>query len=116
MSDRALAIVLALGFVSLFITLVVMVWTRWGQARPLAKCVGLSLAAHLLLLVYACSTGVLFDQPGTWTGQTVKVHLVDAQDDEEAATAAETEKEQSWDQSGEDNAPLLVQPQSTSIA
>jgi hypothetical protein len=106
MSDRGLAIVLALGFIGLFIALVVLVWTRWGQARPIAKCAGLSFAAHLLLLIYAYGTRVLFDQPGSWLGQTVKVHLVDAQDNVEAAPALEGENEQAWDRPGEDHAPL----------
>jgi hypothetical protein len=126
MSDRGLAIVLALGFISLFIALVVLVWTRWGQARPIAKCAGLSLAAHLLLLIYAYSTRVLFDQPGTWLGQTVKVHLVDAQDNVEAAPLVEREAEEPLDRPGEDTGPLNVagppaeaqqpRPQATEIA
>jgi hypothetical protein len=103
MSDRTLAIVLAIGFIALFLALVVLVWTRWGQARPIAKCAGLSLAAHLLLFIYAYSTRVLFDQPGSWLGQTVKVHIVDAQDDEEAAPAPELASEQPWDRPGEDD-------------
>ena len=107
MSDRTLAIVLAVGFISLFVALVVLVWTRWGQARPLAKCAGLSLAAHVLLLIYACSTRVLFDQPGTWLGQTVKLHLVDAQDDVEAATASDGPVPQAWDQAGDEKSPEL---------
>lgn len=127
MSDRALAIVLAIGFISLFIALVVMVWTRWGQARPIAKCAGLSLAAHLLLLIYAYSTRVLFDQPGSWLGQTVKVHIVDAQDYEEAAFAPELAEEQPWSRPGDDDSEELnllapapsataaVAPQTTSI-
>ena len=106
MSDRALAIVLAVGMISLFLALVVMVWTQWGQARPLTKCAGLSFAAHVLLLIYACSTRVLFDQPGSWTGQTVKIHLVDAQDDEEAGLAGELEIEQAWDRQGEEGGEL----------
>jgi hypothetical protein len=128
MSDRALAIVLAIGFISLFIALVVMVWTRWGQARPIAKCAGLSFVAHLLLLIYAYSTRVLFDQPGSWLGQTVKVHIVDAKDYEEAAFAPELEEEQPWSRPGDDdseelnllapapNATAAVAPQTTSIA
>ncbi len=127
MSDRALAIVLAIGFISLFIALVVMVWTRWGQARPIAKCAGLSFAAHLLLLIYAYSTRVLFDQPGSWLGQTVKVHLVDAKDYEETAFAPELEEEQPWSRPGDDDSEELnllapapsataaVTPQTTAI-
>jgi hypothetical protein len=116
MSDRALAIVLAVGCLTLFVSLVVLVWTRWGQARPLTKCAGLSLAAHALLLIYACSTRVLFDQPGTWLGQTVKIHLVDAQDYEEAATAGELETEQAWDRPGEEAAELSAAPAAVAAA
>jgi hypothetical protein len=128
MSDRSLAIVLAIGFISLFAALVVMVWTRWGQARPIAKCAGLSFAAHLLLLVYAYSTRVLFDQPGSWLGQTVKVHIVDAEDYEEAAFAPELHEEQLWSRPGDDDseeinvlAPVpstsdTIAPQTTAIA
>ncbi|MCI0358113.1 MAG: hypothetical protein L0211_06505, partial [Planctomycetaceae bacterium] len=107
MTDRTLAIVLAAGFVAVFIALVVMVWTRWGQARPMSKCAGLSFAAHALLLIYAYSTQVLFDQPGSLFGQAVKVYVPDAHDDEEAAPHPEIGEPQAWDQPGIDNAPEL---------
>jgi hypothetical protein len=101
-SDRAIAIVLGLGLAGLFAALVALVWTRWGQARPVAKCAALSFAAHILLLTYLYSSRVLLDQPGHWTGQTVKVHLADARDNEEAAPALETDVPQSWNQAGID--------------
>jgi hypothetical protein len=107
MTDRTLAIVLALGFVAVFVALVVMVWTRWGQARPMSKCAGLSFAAHALLLIYAYSTQVLFDKPGSLFGQTVKVYVPDAHDDEEAAPHPEIGEPAAWDQLGIDNAPDL---------
>ena len=110
LTDRTLAIVLALGFVALFIALVVMVWTRWGQARPMAKCAGLSFAAHALLLIYAYSTQVLFDKPGSLFGQTVKVYVPDARDNEEAAPHPEIGEPQPWEQPGLDNAPDLNAP------
>ncbi|MEX2175796.1 MAG: hypothetical protein WD872_15640 [Pirellulaceae bacterium] len=99
--DRSLAIVLAAGLASLFLALAVLVWTRWGQARPIAKCAGLSFAAHALLLIYAYSTRVLFDQPGSWLGQTVKVRLADPRDDQEAAPQLERETPQPWERPGE---------------
>jgi hypothetical protein len=108
LTDRALAITLAVGFILLFVTLVVLVWTRWGQVRPIAKCVLLSLAAHVLLLIYAYSTRVLFDQPGSWLGQTTKVHLVDADDYEEAAPLPEEDEPTPWEQAGLDSAELAV--------
>ena len=50
--SRALAIILTTGLGVLTIGLGVLMWTRWGQARPLAKCAALSLFAHLLLLSF----------------------------------------------------------------
>ena len=107
MTDRALAIVLALGLAAVFVALVVLVWTRWGQARPMAKCAGLSFAAHALLLIYAYSTQVLFEKPGSLFGQTVKVYVPDARDGEEAAPHPEIGEPKPWDQPGLDNAPDL---------
>ncbi|MDX1945536.1 MAG: prenyltransferase/squalene oxidase repeat-containing protein [Pirellulaceae bacterium] len=108
-SDRAIAIILAIGLVAVFLALVVLIWTRWGQARPLAKCIGLSGVAHLLLLIYAYSTRVLFDQPGHWTGQTVKIHLAEPRDNEEAAPLPELPEPMPWEQPGiDDTAELAI--------
>src|SRR5258707_11277040 len=37
------------GSLVLSIALVVLMWTRWGQSRPLQKCAALSLLVHLML-------------------------------------------------------------------
>ena len=81
-TSRLLMIGLGLGLVVLFALQAVLLWTRWGQARPVAKCVLLSLLAHVLLIVYAWSTHVLFNSPGSWSGNsTVRVRLADANDE-----------------------------------
>ena len=81
--SRALAIILTTGLGVLTIGLGVLMWTRWGQARPLAKCAALSLFAHLLLLSFCYGTKIFHDTPGSWTGTgSVTVHIVDAPDDE----------------------------------
>src|SRR5437773_2155499 len=107
-AGRPLAGVLAMGLIGLFVLLVVLVWTRFGQARPISKCVALSLLAHLLLLIYAYSTHVLYGAPGHWTGQTVTVRLRDAADDVQAAPVASASPKP-WQQSGESTAPLLLE-------
>jgi outer membrane biosynthesis protein TonB len=85
-TSRLLAIALGVGLVALFVLQAVLLWTRWGQARPVAKCVFLSLLAHVLLIVYAWSTHVLFNSPGSWSGNsTVRVRLADATDEIDAA-------------------------------
>src|SRR5207253_5127867 len=73
--NRTLSIVMAVGLFVLFVLLASLVWTRWGQARPISKCVALSLLAHLLLLIYAYSTHILYGPPGSWMGQTVTVRI-----------------------------------------
>src|SRR5262245_65336543 len=91
----------------LFVLLVILVWTRFGQAQPVSKCVVLSLLAHLLLIIYAYSTHILYGPPGSWTGQIVTVRLRDAADDVEAAPEA-SPNPKTWQQPGELNAPLLL--------
>ena len=98
-------ILLAGGLIAVFVLLAVLVWTRFGQARPISKCVVLSLLAHLLLLIYAYSTHVLYGPPGSFLGQTVRVRLRDAADDDEAAPAVAADP-QPWEQAGQPDVPL----------
>jgi hypothetical protein len=107
LTSRPLAGLLAVGLLLVFILLSVLIWTRFGQARPVSKCVILSLLAHLLLLIYACFTHVLYGPPGRWTGQIVTVRLRDAADDFEAAPQAAPEP-RPWHQAGESEAPELL--------
>jgi hypothetical protein len=97
---------MAVGLVGVFALLAALVWTRFGQAKPVSKCVVLSLLAHALFLIYAYSTQILFGPPGKWTGQTVTVRLRDAADDQETARLT-TSVPQPWEQAGADNVPLL---------
>jgi hypothetical protein len=83
---RALALILAVGLGVITIGLGILMWTRWGQARPIAKCAGLSLFAHLLLLCYCYGTRVFFEAPGRATADgTINVRIEDVTDEEEAA-------------------------------
>lgn len=52
------------GIVVLWLALLSLMLTRWGQVRPLAKCAVLSLFAHLLLGGYAYITQLLVEVPG----------------------------------------------------
>ena len=47
-------ILLGSGVALLWVTLLLLMMSRWGQARTLSKCIALSVLAHLLLLGYAC--------------------------------------------------------------
>lgn len=46
------------GFAVVTLSLLVLMQTRWGQARPLRKCVILSLVAHLLLACYSTTVHI----------------------------------------------------------
>src|SRR5438094_9584716 len=106
-ASRPLNALLAAGLLAVFVLLGVLVWSRLGQAKPISKCVVLSLLAHLLLLIYAYSTHVLYGPPGRWMGQTVTVRLRDAADDVETAPVASPEPKV-WQQPGASTAPLLL--------
>ena len=69
-ANRLSSGLLAAGLLALFALLTVLVWTRFGQARPISKCVVLSLLAHLLLLIYMYSSHVLYGPPGL--GKTMR--------------------------------------------
>ena len=53
LSARLPWVVLGGGVLALSIALIVLMLSSWGQARPLAKCVALSVWAHVVLLSYA---------------------------------------------------------------
>ena len=85
------------GVVLLTTTLAVLMWTRWGQAHPLAKCAGLSLFAHLLLFCYAYTTCIILGSPESASrGDAMQVRLDDATDDENASPHAAADRP--WDQ------------------
>ena len=55
--DRFMLLLLV-GAVAFSITLVVVLWTRWGYSRSLEKCVLLSFLAHALLTGYAATVQI----------------------------------------------------------
>ncbi len=61
-SGRTPAIVLGVMFAFLAIGLFIASRTRWGKAKPLTKCVVLSIIAHIWLLLYASGTPVSLPQ------------------------------------------------------
>ena len=62
-APSALVIVLWTGLAVLTVALLVLMRTRWGQAKPLSKCAVLSLFAHVLFFAYAYGTRLIFDSP-----------------------------------------------------
>lgn len=60
------AVVLGGLFAVVALALLVASWTKWGQQKPLTKCVALAFLAHIWLLMYAYGTRV--STPGTGGG------------------------------------------------
>jgi hypothetical protein len=55
--------VLWLGLVCVTITLLALMATRWGQSKPLGKCVALSLLTHALFATYATTIEIVAAAP-----------------------------------------------------
>ncbi len=73
-------IVLWFGLSMLIVALVVLMRTRWGQSRPIGKCAVLSLAAHLLLAIYATTIQIVTASAGRSGDHSIHATLVDGED------------------------------------
>jgi hypothetical protein len=74
---------LLVGTGILAISLIVLALTRWGQSSPVWKCVILSFAAHILLIVYAHGTHLISENtdplpPGK---ENLRVNLIASAED-----------------------------------
>ncbi len=85
------------GLALLSIALLLVGRTRWGQAKPLSKCVALSLFAHILFMGYAYGTRMAFAPPEPEQVETVKVNVV-ADDQQGVEEETEGQAVNPWDQ------------------
>ncbi len=94
-----LGIVIWIGVALLSVALLILMRTRWGQSEPLAKCVVLSVFAHLLLFLYAHGTRLLDNRPTLGDNDAIHVAFVpaDASLPEETVEPAERQSEP-WEQ------------------
>ncbi len=72
----SLTLFLLIGSAVLAISLLILTLTRVGHARPITKCVILSVIAHILLLGYAYGTKLMFEFPVAQPQAPVKVQLI----------------------------------------
>jgi hypothetical protein len=93
-SPRALGLMLWTGLALLTVALVLLMRTRWGQTKPLSKCIALSVFAHILFLAYASGTKLVFNHPGGGRDDVLPLALV-GPGDQLAASSKQTE---SWDE------------------
>ena len=118
LGSRGWAIVLGALLAIVALALLVASWTRWGQQKPLTKCVALAFLAHVWLLMYAYGTRV--SVPGTGGGvaggaktpsfhvtiQSTSPELQDSQSSE-SETIADRESESGY---AEDEMPADEMP------
>jgi len=71
-------VLLVAGLVTLGGGLLVLLFTRWGQVRPLIKCVALSVFAHLLLLASACGIRLFDTPPAPLREQVIRLSMLEA--------------------------------------
>lgn len=98
---RSIGIALWIGLAILTITLLILMRTRWGQVKPMSKCVGLSIFAHLLLGCYAYSTQLFFEAPSFSSSTPMQVTFADS-DSEDLDNLMEEEEVAPWNRFGGD--------------
>jgi outer membrane biosynthesis protein TonB len=87
---KLLAGILWTGLGGLTLALIVLMRTRWGHARPLSKCVALSIYAHVLLMTYAYGTKLVIPElPGDNADDIVNLKLVAGEELDQAPDAGQ---------------------------
>jgi hypothetical protein len=106
--SRVLGIIVWSGLVGLTLALLVLVLTRWGQSRPLRKCVGLSVFAHLLFLVYAYGTNLFFDIPpgGSKDVLVLTISAADDSHEDDDAAMQPDRRGRPWERYSNDSAAI----------
>ncbi|MEM9411037.1 MAG: prenyltransferase/squalene oxidase repeat-containing protein [Planctomycetota bacterium] len=88
----SLTLFLLLGSLVLIVSLMLLTLTRLGHARPITKCVVLSVIAHILLLGYAYGTRMMLQVPVA-KEEPVKVNLVAGDEEDDPQPRVVTKKE-----------------------
>jgi hypothetical protein len=81
-----LELLLWFGLAMLTGALLVLMGTRWGQVRPVSKCVVLSVFAHILFLCYAYGTSLSLSGGSLVSDPFVRVSLLTIPDEEDDAS------------------------------
>ncbi len=89
---RTLLIILWCGLGVLSFALIILMVTRWGQAKPMSKCVVLSLLAHLLLAGYAYTTRFFSEIPAMPFRDELRIAVVANEDTESLEYEASRER------------------------
>lgn len=96
-SSRTWAAVLGVLAAIVSIALIITSWTRWGQTKPLTKCVILAVLAHVWLLMYAYGTRIISPGLGDGNGGLSKEYVSMGFIDEPPSLAPEVEPDPNQD-------------------
>jgi hypothetical protein len=91
------------GLLGLSIVLFILSRTRWGQARPLRKCLVLSVLVHLLLAGYATTVRIVQNYPFTPPEPVVRVWIAEAPSSPEQSAPRSDAKKMPWESYGHDS-------------
>ena len=78
--SRSWSLVIWGGLLVLTISLLVLTRTRWGQSKPISKCIAISIFAHLVILVYAYCTHLWTAPPTLAVHDTFQIKIVSESD------------------------------------
>jgi hypothetical protein len=100
------------GFSILTVAFIALLVTRWGNSRPMRKCIALSVWTHFLLALYALTIDIM-PKPGHPRGGDVRVAIVDpAKADLSADDDKPTEKpDRPWEEFKESTPTTLPIPE-----
>ncbi len=101
---------LLVGAAALGLALLVLMRTRWGQAKPLSVCMVLSILAHLLLMVYAYCFQTFVAVPQTGREQIVQVNLLADFEDPPLPDELPPDEPTPDDPLSDDTAPIELPP------
>lgn len=104
--------ILWLGLAVLSVALLALIQTRWGQSRPLRKCLVLSLLAHLLLAGYATTVQIVASYPQP-EEPVIRVSLDGGRSQQPEVTDDPVWQEKPWERFLQEavSQPELIDPQ-----
>lgn len=102
-------IALWIGLAFLTVTLFILSRTRWGQERPLRKCLALSILAHVLLMGYATTVKIVSGIPVRDPAPVVHISLDEGSPWDKSTEESGAELTSPWT-SHHDDQPAAVDP------
>ncbi len=95
------------GLAAFTVMVLVLMRTRWGQSRPLGKCLVLSVLAHLLLLGYSTTVQIVASVPSVREPE-MQVSFAEDAEGEAAGEAPKSAEPKPWEQFAHDE---VAQPE-----